>query len=98
MRTGSIVETVANFNDLEITWGFSYPKRGDVLTISSIKRHHNASLDKKGIVLLCFEELPNLVPLCDKTLSGIPNFIELILPDDIKEILEMPLEKELLYV
>lgn len=94
MKVGSIVQTVANFETLRAIWGLPYPKVGDVLTVCAITQHPNNEVSKKGIVLLHFEELPNLTGLCDKEVSGKPNFIELMLPDEIEDILKAPLEVE----
>jgi len=94
MRVGSIVQTTNGFKKERAYWGFSYPKKGDVLTISAITPHANPNVNKKGIVLLYFEETPNLIGLCDKTVNGNPNFIELKLADEIKELLELELELE----
>ena len=94
MKIGSIVHTVADFEELRVQWGFPYPKKGDVLTVSSIAKHPNNDVDKAGVVLLNFEELPSLVGVCDKKIDGKPNFLELILPGDIEEILKAPIEMD----
>ena len=94
MQIGSIVEMVGNFETERKNWGWPYPKTGDVLTVMAITKHPNADVSKKGIVLLHFEEIPNLVGICDKTIQGKPNFVELILPGDIEELLKAPLEHE----
>lgn len=94
MQIGSIVETVGDFEQLRIEWGLPYPKNGDVLTICAITKHPNPKANKKGIVLLHFEEIPNLVGVCDKKVDGNPNFVELMLPDDVEELLKNPLEVE----
>ena len=90
MQVGSIVETIANFEELRAIYGLPYPKKGDVLTVSAITKHPNSELNKKGIVLLFFEEIPNLPGVCDKEITGTINFQELSLPDDIIEIIEQP--------
>jgi len=64
-----------------------YPKKGDCLTVVNIAKHPNNEVSKKGIVLLYFEEIPNLLGVCDKQINGNPNFVELLLPDDIEELL-----------
>lgn len=94
MKVGSIVETVADFEMERIEWGLQYPKKGDVLTVSSITKHPNKQVSGKGIVLLNFEELPMLPGLCDKTIRGKDNFIELLLPDDIEEIIKNGITNE----
>ncbi len=88
MKVGSIVETVGDFEELRRTWGFPYPKKGEVLTISAITPHPNKSMRKLGIVLLNFEEIPNLTGVSDKTMHNDPNFVELRLPDEIYELLK----------
>ena len=87
MKIGSIVETVGDFEELRKIWGLPYPKKGEVLTVSLITAHQNKNVSKKGIVLLYFEELPTLPGICDKQIDGTPNFVELLLPDDIEELL-----------
>lgn len=94
MQIGSIVETVGDFEDIRREWGLPYPKKGDVLTVMAITKHPNSNVSKKGIVLLHFEEIPNLTGICDKQINGKPNFVELLLPDDIEELLKTPLEHE----
>ncbi len=94
MQVGSIVETVGDFETVRIQWGLPYPKKGDVLTVMAITKHPNRDVSKKGIVLLHFEEIPNLTGVCDKTINDKPNFVELLLPDDIEELLKYPLEHE----
>jgi len=92
MRVGSIVETVGSFEHVRKIWSFPYPKSGDVLTVLSITEHPSKEIREKGIMLLYFEELPPSMPgLCDKQISGKPNFIELLLPDDINELLKEPI-------
>jgi hypothetical protein len=93
MRVGSIVETVADFEQLRRVWNLPYPKKGDVLTVSAITRHPNPEVNKRGIVFLHFEELPGLTGLCNKTIYNKPNFLELTLPDEIMELLEQPIEE-----
>ena len=95
MKVGSLVETVADFENLRREWGLPYPKKGDVLTVMAITKHPNNFVSRKGIVLLHFEEIPNLHGVCDKQVTGKPNFLELQLPDDIEELLRAPLEFEL---
>lgn len=94
MRVGSIVETVGDFEEVRNLWGFPYPKKGDVLVVSAVVRHPNDNVARRGIVLLYFEELPNLTGVCDKTIDGKPNFIELVLPDDMDETLQELLREE----
>ena len=99
MRVGSIVETVGCFEEVRREWKLPYPKKGDVLTVSAVTPHHNADCRKKGIVLLHFEEIPNLPGVCDKTIDNKPNFLELIIPDEIMRLLQEPLkQKEICHV
>ena len=93
MKIGSVVETVGDFEDLRKQWGFPYPKKGEVLTVIAITKHPNNDVSRKGIVLLHFEEIPKLTGVCDKQINGEPNFVELLLPDDIEKLLQVPLEK-----
>lgn len=93
MKAGSIVETVADFEDLRRIWGFPYPNKGDILTVRFIEEHPLPELRYKGVILLHFEEIPNLIGVCDKEESGKPNFIELLLHPDIQEALECQLEE-----
>ena len=88
MQVGSLVETVGNFEDARLTWGHDYPKKGEILTVSNITKHPNAEVSKKGIILLHFEEKPNLTGLCDKTIYGEANFVELLPPMSIEELFE----------
>lgn len=92
MEIGSIVETVGDFEEIRGVWGLPYPKKGDVLTISGITKHANRKVDRKGIVLLHFEEIPNLPGICDKQINGEPNFVELLLPGCVEELIKAPLE------
>jgi len=89
MQVGSIVEVVANFEHLRRTWGIPYPKKGDVLTISGITKHPNKKARENNIVLLSFEETPFLIGICDKKFDSTPNFIELLLHDEIKKLLNL---------
>ena len=89
MKIGSIVETVGDFSEERKVWGLDYPYIGDVLTVSFIEEHPNDEVREAGIVLLHFEELPNLIGLCDRTYDNKPNFLELTLPDDLFEYLEV---------
>lgn len=87
MQIESLVETVGDFSQLEMEWGFTYPKKGEILVVSNITQHPNDKNRKKGIVLLHFNEYPKLFGICDKTYKGEPNFIELQPP------LEVSIEK-----
>ncbi len=92
MKKGSIVQAVVGFEVVRQQWGYSYPKKGDILTVSEVAKHPNPKVSKAGIVLLYFEELPNMIGICDKTINGCPNFLELHLPDCIEEALSAPIE------
>ena len=94
MRIGSIVETVADFEELRREWGLPYPKIGDCLEVSDVIPHPNRENRKKGIVLLSFKEHPLLMGICDKTVHGTPNFVELEIPDEVYELLNEPNEKK----
>mgnify|MGYP001573299130 CR=1 FL=1 len=94
METGSIVETVGDFEEVRRQWRLQYPKRGDVLTVSAVTPHPDAECRRKGIVLLYFEEIPGLTGISDKKIDGTPNFVELRLPDEIMELLQEPMKQK----
>lgn len=77
MKIDDIVVTVNDFEELRKEWGFNYPKKGAILTISNITEHPNLNVNKKGIVLLHFKEIPDLIGVCDKQIDGTPNFIKI---------------------
>ena len=85
MRIGSIVETVADFTEVSKVWGYNYPDKGQLLTIRLIEDHPVPDVAALGIVLLYFEELPDLVGVCNKKADGIPNFVELITSHNLGE-------------
>ena len=95
MKTGSIVETVGDFESIRKEYSLPYPKKGDVLTVIGITKHPNKDVSKQGIVLLHFAEIPSLPGVCDKQVNGKLNFMELILPDEIEELLKAPLKSVL---
>jgi hypothetical protein len=82
MQVGSLVECVADFSKIEEQWNVSYPKQKEILTITNIAPHPNAELRTKEIVLLEFDEYPDIPGLCDKTEEGVDNFVELQPPMD----------------
>lgn len=94
MRVGSIVEVVGNFEESRLVWGLPYPKKGEVLTVSFVTEHPTPNVRNKGIVLLTFEELPNMIGICSMTFDGKPNFVELLLSDCIWKLLEEPIKQE----
>jgi hypothetical protein len=65
-----------------------YPKKGDVLTVSSVHIHHNIECAKLGIVLLTFEEIKGLPGQADKTINGDANYLELEMSTELVAILE----------
>lgn len=83
MQVGSLVETVGDFKQVEMEWGFVYPKKGEILVVSNITEHPNNKCRKKGIILLHFDEYPKLFGICDKTYKGESNFIELQPPIEV---------------
>ena len=87
MKVGSLVETVTSFEEQRRTWGFNYPKKGEILRVRDIQAHPNKSVRNKGISLLYFEEYPDLVGICDKTIHNEPNFLE-ILPLELSNVKE----------
>jgi hypothetical protein len=72
------VKCVVSFESLRKTWGFDYPKMGEILTVSQIKEHHDKECRDAGIVLLRFYERQNCCDLSDKQINGNHNFIELM--------------------
>jgi len=92
MKEGSLVVTVGDFEELRRSWGYPYPKKGDVLTVSSIEPHPVSEIRNAGIVLLNFQELPGLIPVCDRKLSGGDNFQELQLPNGAEGALSKKLD------
>lgn len=81
MKVGSKVVCVSNgIEHLRKVWGFNYPKKNDKLTVSRIAPHTNNHCKKAGIVFLWFVECGDLpIGLCDKTINGDPNFVEILL-------------------
>lgn len=94
MKIGSIVETVVDFGAERRIYGLAYPKKGDVLTVSSITKHPNNDVSNRGIVLLHFEEISNLIGVCDKKVDNTPNFVELASLDDIQELFKVSSNQE----
>lgn len=93
MQIGSLVKCVSSFEDLRLIWKFDYPKIGDILTISNISKHPNKECSNKGIVLLSFEEKPDLIfGVCDKTVDGKVNFVEVLPPINLEEELKFEFE------
>jgi len=86
-------ETVVSFERMRQIWGFPYPKKGDVLTVSCISKHGEPHMNKIGAVLLHFEEIPNLIGVSSMMKDGSYNFKELLLPDDIEELLKEPIKE-----
>lgn len=78
MEIGSLVKCVTSFEILRRTWGFDYPKMGEILTVKNISEHSNKECHEEGIVLLEFYERPDLIPVCDRQFNGNHNFIELL--------------------
>ena len=90
MKVGSIVEAVADFTEIQRTWPMlPYPKKGDILTVSATQPHPHGGL------MLWFDELPGSWGIASETVQGEYNFIELLLPDDMEEMLSAPLEATL---
>lgn len=95
MKVGSTVETKADFSEERTTWGLPYPKKGDLLTISYMQPHHNPHARRLGIVLLKFEELPNLIPISHKTIHNKINFVEVLPPMNMQEAVDEVLSERL---
>jgi hypothetical protein len=82
MKVGSIVECVTSFEHLKKTWGFPYPKYGDILTVCLVEPHPKKECRDKGILKLYFEEI-RTIGLANKTVYGKPNFKELeVIPQE----------------
>lgn len=94
MQTGSLVETVADFSESRRVWGLPYPNKGKILTVSNIEKHPNVQLQRKGIVLLHFIEIPFLPGICDKTVHGDENFKEVLPASEMGFMEELFSEKE----
>jgi hypothetical protein len=77
LKPGNKVVTVASFELLKNTYNLPYPTKGDELTIRSVRLHHNHDLAKKGVLLLEFEEIGDILKICNKTKDGKPNFIKI---------------------
>jgi hypothetical protein len=77
IHIGSKVITQTGFKKLKKIYGFTYPKKNQVLTVSQISMHPNPECREKGIVLLRFLETPELhVGICDRKVNGKLNFKE----------------------
>lgn len=88
MRVGSIVQAVADFTEIKRVWPMlPYPNKGDILTVSAVCEHPANDSRSPDAVMLWFEELPGSWGIADKTIHGEDNFVELLLPDDMEEIL-----------
>lgn len=85
MRIGSLVEAQHSFDDVREQWGFNYPYKGDILTVSGMMKHPKC----EGLVLLFFEEIDMPHGISDKTITDQPNFLEVMPPMeiDLKEII-----------
>lgn len=77
MQIGSLVQCVTDFSHQELQTGMKYPENQEMLVICGIEEHGNADCRKKEIVLLTFEEYPDLHGICDKRIDNTPNFVEL---------------------
>lgn len=78
MQIGSLVECVVIFPPIK---NWVYPKKKEILTVSGIFKHPNHECDRKGIVLLTFEEYTLFTPpICNKDINNRPHFIELMPP------------------
>lgn len=61
MQINSLVEAMHSFDRIRSEWGYNYPYKGDILTVSDIQEHPNTDCKKRGIVLLFFKDGLNKV-------------------------------------
>ncbi len=94
MEIGSIVKCIVSFEVERTTWGFDYPKMGDILTVRNISQHPDKECHALGIVLLEFQEKPSLIPVCDRQFNGNHNFMELLPNIDLEVELQVTLIPE----
>ncbi len=83
MQVNSLVKCLTDFEQVRKEWGFKYPYKNDILTISAIESHPVGHCRRLGINLLWFHETPELVGVCDKDIEGIWNFMEIQPPMEI---------------
>lgn len=77
MQVDSLVKVEADFSEQQLHWpDIEYPVKDSVITVSNISPHPDKQTRDLGIVLLEFHEYPNTPGLCDKTINGEHNFIE----------------------
>ena len=77
IHIGSKVIAQTGFKKLRKIYGFPYPRKDQVLTVSQISMHPNPECREKGIVLLRFLETPDLtIGVCDRKVNGKLNFKE----------------------
>lgn len=76
IKIGDKVKTVGDFEELRKIYGFPYPKKDDILTVKEVTKHPVQAVGEMGIVMLYFEELPDLLGVCDKQVDDTPNFIK----------------------
>lgn len=89
MKTGSLVKCVTNsFDELRRLYGFDYPVKNEILTVSDVSPHPVIACRRLGIVLLQFEDKPALCQVCDKDIHGNIHFIELLPPIEFEKELE----------
>lgn len=90
MKIGSLVISTSNFTGVRKTWGFNYPHKNDILTISHIEDYAKGDMVGSEHVLLYFVELDLPFGLCSR------NFREIQPPMDLtnlmKEVEEIELE------
>jgi hypothetical protein len=84
MKIGSIVEAKSSFDDVRATWGFDYPVKGQLLTVRAIEPHPSPECG----ALLYFDEKPHLIGLSLKQINGKYNFVEVVPPLPIHEMIK----------
>jgi hypothetical protein len=78
MQVDSLVKVETDFTEQQLRHpDIDYPVKDTIITVSNISPHPNKEVRDLGIVLLEFYEHPDGIPLCDKTVNGDHNFVEL---------------------
>jgi hypothetical protein len=71
IKVGSVVKATHSFKKVRCIWKYEYPYKGDILTVTNIKKNYVRGHTFK---LLSFKELPFTPALCYKTHKGKKNF------------------------
>jgi len=90
MQIGSLVQAIEDFDDVRRDWGFNYPNKGDILTITDIEPYTFGDMAKqKKYVMLYFEELRLPLGICSRC------FREVQPPMDLSELMRLPAREEI---